>query len=290
MKRLTAGIVLLTCLACGGALGAEEVHQAILAGCESDVGIPVDMELVRLDQDLPAPELAVLLQLGGEPWLLDGTPVEPEQLEGRLQAKAQSAKALADATGSDAFAFRGELLLLVTPDTTGATLLKVFELTRAAEFSQIRFIVRTGDKPAPPYLAPDYGVELEARVRGAAAEERGGVIAAELEELLVACPPSQEAFAAVATASAEMKCQMMAHGMAEALPKCPLTDDAKVVTVLQVMSRSAPYEHGVLSLTLDPEGTVHPVDPTAPWSTLAPWWAEQDTDAPAWWVAETDAG
>lgn len=68
------------------------------------------------------------------------------------------------------------------------------------------------------------------------------------------------------------------------LPMGPLTSDAKVVTVMQVMSRSAPYEHGVLRLSLDPEGTAHPVDPAAPWSTLAPWWAGQDTEAPSWWV------
>lgn len=291
MKRLTAGIVLLTCLACGG-LGADEVHEAVMASCDSDVYVPHGVELVRLDASLPAPKIAVSLALANDHWLLDGDWLDPDPaaLRDRLREKAETAKLLAERTGSDAFAFNGTLLLLVPPETPGATVLSVLEAARDTEFPKVRFVVRTGDKPAPSYLDPDYGAELQARVSAMDPAERAMNIAMEMEGLLVACPPGQEAFAAVANASAEMKCTLMAHGLAEALPMCPLTNDKKVVTLMQVVSMSSPYEHGMLSLTLDPEATVHPVDPAAPWSTLAPWWAGQDTDAPAWWVAATDAG
>jgi len=283
------GGVVLPALACGG-MGGDEVRDAIGATCGGDVVSMQAVELVRMERDLPAPKMAVSLQLLHEQWILDGqaVPADPAALKDRLLEKAETAKDLARLTGAKGFEFKGELLLYLPPETLGSTVLTLLQTAHEAGFPNVRFVVRTGAMPSPDYLEPAYGKELEAKLDGKPPSDRQMELALEISDLVALCPPAQEAFAAVATASAEMKCLLVTEGMAQALPMCPLTDARKVVTAMQFAMRQGPWEHGVLALSLEPKAPPYAIDPSASWSMLAPAWADAG-ESRAWWVDATAA-
>lgn len=287
LGRWTVLFVGVVGLACGG-MGGDDVKQAVHATCGSAELQPSTVDLVLIeDTSLRRPKLSVQLEVHPDGLRLDGESMADGSAVGeRLRIKAETARDLADKIGSADFAFRGELLLLLPPDTPSGTLLPLLEVAHASGFPHVRFVVRTGKKPSTAFVDGAYGMELAARLDGLAPADRARVLAEEIEDLLVACPSGQQAFAAVAHASAEMKCQLMAVGLAEALPMCPLTNHGKVVTAVQVATDGSPWTHGVLALSLDPEGTPYPIDPSTPWSELATRWAADGTEDPTWWVDE----
>jgi hypothetical protein len=85
-------------------------------------------------------------------------------------------------------------------------------------------------------------------------------------------------FQAVASASPEMKCTMVAHGLGEALPLCPLTDADRLVTMVQVLTEPVhPERPAARTLTLDPDAETTVVAPDLPWVELLPL-----LDRPTW--------
>lgn len=264
------------------AMAPAEIEAALLVA-QHDVAPRTGVELVRVPADLPSPALGVMLELTESEWRVDGVPVgrKGDELTQRLEAKAESAKALSRLVATDDFAFRGELLVMATPGVEASTLMWAFEQAHAASFPHIGLVVATGEAPSQALADPAYGAQLEERLAGLSDDARAEAVSSELE-VLGTCAATRQVLASVTAASAERKQQVFREGLARALPSCEGIDAAQVVTVFQLMAPTAPAM-GVLQVTLDPAGTQFAVDPTAPWRELAPWWARQPTGG-AWWV------
>lgn len=269
-------------LGCGGLRG-DALRQATEGSCGDFAVVAPRVELVQLDRELPPPELAVSVELGAE-WSIDGAMVgtDLDALHQALVDKATTAKELSERAGPG-FAFEGELLLLVPPDTPARTVLQVLEVAHRARFTEVRFVVRTRPSDEPDLLDAANAADLRARLEGRPPDMTQVLLAEEMSELVAACPGAQRTFSAVARASADMKCPLLMAGLADALPRCPLTDGEKVITLAQLITSSGTWEYGTLELSLDPRGTRYEVDLSADWSTLAPWWAEAEA-GPSWWV------
>ncbi len=286
-------------LASPPALTSEEVRLALADSCDhADVEhVPVATKsLVRLDRDLPAPKLAVSMEITKASWIVDGEEVSmaPGPLRDKLDAKAETARDLASLTGHPAFAFAGEMLLFVAPDVPASTLSQVFTTAHRSGYDHLSMVVRLRPNPEPAFADPAYAAELIAEQEALMRATSQRMLSvndprrAERDALMARCPDVAQAMEAVAAASAELKCEMMVRGLTEALPSCGRADGVKILTGMQVVARPAPWKLGVVALHIDPEGTERPVEPDATWADVAPLWADLPT-TPSWFVAKAEA-
>lgn len=264
MRTALTSSLVLACLACGGPV---DVAGAFSGLCSAEVTPSVD--LPRVGADLPRPKLAVHLVVGPHGASLDGEPLTDRTaaLAQALAQKAETANELAARIGGSDFEFRGELLVSAHPDTPIGELVPMLDTAEAAGFPNLRFLLITGDRPPPAWTDAAYAHDLMARLPEDPAA-RQAMLAEELGSLLSLCPPGQSVVDAVAYASAEMKCRLLAQGMEEALPSCPLTDRAKVVTAFQVALAGPPVEVGTLAIELDRGAVPLEVDGETAWELV----------------------
>lgn len=163
-------------------------------------------------------------------------------------------------------------LLLVAADASLPTSRVLDELSRAhaAGFRRAQLLGWSRDAvtlPDPP--DPAFAATMEQELAARSPAERAMHLAQTFEDEIWLCPGANEAFRAVASAPAEHKCILMAKGLEEALPSCPLTDHSRVVTLVHVMGTPW-YDHlpASVEVRLDPEAPRPSAE--SPWSaTLA---------------------
>lgn len=93
----------------------------------------------------------------------------------------------------------------------------------------------------PPYADPALAAEVEAELATLDPSQRAVRLAQRIADEVALCPGAASVFAAIANAAPEQKCSLMSAGLAESLPRCPLTDADRVMTLVQVSVRPA-YE------------------------------------------------
>lgn len=206
MRRLVSvgsgGVVCGFALACGGASVPPRAH--LEAVCAT---VPFAADVGRLaETELPA------RPVDGVAWVVG----DPES--------GANALALSVATGQP-------VVLVPTAATPASALL---EALRAMEDrGSAVIVVDSGTEVVVP-ASPDPTYEADLRGRLTHPDMRGGQLADELQGLLFLCPPASEMFSAVAFASPEAKCQLLAAGLEEVLPNCPFTSADQVITAIQV--------------------------------------------------------
>jgi biopolymer transport protein ExbD len=223
--RFALTAVVLGSLACGGV--AVEPQSHLQAVCDA-AGVEVSTGLELAQADIPFEAVEVGAYIRVEPagvFIDDWNEAPASELESKV-------KDLVGSRGTDR-----PLLLGVAADTPMSELIAVLRAVRSAGLDSVGIVVHTPDVPElPPFPNEAYAEELKARLDGAADPSTRATLAAqELETLVTLCPGAVQTFSAVASASADTKCTLIAYGLGEALPNCVLTDGDKVVTAVQVL-------------------------------------------------------
>lgn len=221
-------LLLAFALACGGGASvAPREHVTALCGLTE---IPDGVSLVRTNEPHdPVPLSVPWVGVSAAGVLIDGVVVDNQTLATELQQKSEAMK-LFNADSS------ARLVLLADAGTPASVALGVLSAASELGFTHVHVAFESddrGDQPAAP--DPDYEAQLRGRIHGVPASERAFLLATELSELLALCPLGLEMFTAIAMAVPEHKCPLIAAGLEEALPSCPLTNGDKVITAVQVM-------------------------------------------------------
>ncbi len=155
------------------------------------------------------------------------------------------------------------------------------KLAHQSGYTEARLLFTTGeDLGLPEPLDPAFADELRTELDALDPAERQMRLAEIVEGEIALCPPAQETFAAVAAAPADMKCLLIARGMAEALPSCPLTDGDRVLTLMNVVSRPS-YDKPIVSVTVTLDETADGL-PEGSWQEVAEQAALHDGKAIGW--------
>lgn len=249
------GVVLGFALGCGGVSVAPRAH--LDAVCAAAGPFPVDGDLGIVDapvRPIPYGRPLVLDAIRVE---LDGVPVDGSKVTSAVRTALEEP---------------GAPLVVVVPtaDTPAERVRSALEGFAAAGVPAPVLVRSTTPSAMPPPPDPEYARELRTLL-DVGPSQRATLGARETEELIALCPGAQEVFRAVAVASSEHRCMLLAAGMDEALPNCPFTDGDRVITAIQVLMGPEPDEAALtwIELRFDPSGD--PVDlGTGTWGEVAP--------------------
>jgi len=257
-------------LACGG-LGVSVDPQAHLEPlCELSQVVGPFTELAQAEVPVRELEPSVLVAVTADgmtvDWRMMGT---PDQIREGLDEALAAGKAVAERTGA---AWEPGITLLIGPEVPASQALLALRLGHEAGVEAFDLVVwSTQPLVTPPYPDPNYGAELEARLAEVAPDHRASIAAMELEGLVRLCPGAMNTLQAVGMASPDMRCQLMAAGLAEALPSCVATNGDRVLTATQVLLQpSSPWSPTAIRVTVDPEASALTVEDGATWAQLAP--------------------
>ena len=219
-------------------------------------------------------ELAVTVQLEAERVILDGVAVAGvPAVRDMLIEKRDEAVAIA-ALASGNYQFEGRILFLVPPGERAHRVAGLAAAARDAGFSRFQWVVQTGEpreQPAP--LVPELAHELEVAWAPLDGPGRQVMLADFMTREAEGCAPAVEMFRAVATASVEMKCPMLAAGLDGVWDGCP-KQAPRIVTILQAINEST-RPLGAVVTDCTAEGQTLEVAAELPWSELLPQLAER---------------
>lgn len=243
-------------LACGGLGASVKPGEHLKQVCEAGGSVSLEHVPVKIDRPYVPLEPGFQVVVG------------PYDIRAGFQF-AQEAAELKPALERE-----DRILLELAPDTASSKVLDVLRASHAAGVKTVDLIVASNEQvQLPPYPDPDYGLTFQARLHGLDASQRAVLGAQEIEGLIRLCPWAQEVFAAVASASPDSRCELVAYGLQEALPICLATDSDKVVTAVQVVSQpSSEWRPTALTLKLTDDGEPLEVPAGATWKDLAPLW------------------
>jgi len=254
-------------LACGGVSVDPGTHLQPL--CDANAGLPIEGELVAVDRAANPIQSGIALQVSAAETRVDGQVVaDGAALKTKLEERAQTAESISKYSAQP---FDGRIVVIATPDTPASRIKEVLVAAARAGLLKADFILASNQPwDLPDYPDPDYAVQFKAQLDGVAAEERQMIAAQEIDSAVSLCPGAKAAFAAVANASPEMKCALIARGMEEALPTCLATNGDVVLTQIQVLSEpTSEFRPHVIQTGIDPKARPIIVSPDTPWSELA---------------------
>ena len=261
-------------LACGlGASVPIRAHLEQVCAVSGAFPIPPGLDLVPLD--LPASEArpGAILELRLDELRVDGGTVRSDLDQRLSSAKARS-------TG-------GPTALLVEAEVPAALVLEVLDALQAAGMSEVSLVGWSNQVvELPPFPDPELGAELTGALAALSPEERVMHVVEAMTTEVRLCPGAQEVFGAVATGTPDARCAMIAVGLDEALPMCPLTDADRVMTLVQATVQPPDPRRPVgVPVALDPAAPPLAVPATMPWRELLPRWARTEP-RPGWLAVE----
>jgi biopolymer transport protein ExbD len=254
-------------LACGGV--SVEPRSHLEAVCKQTGPVDIRAPLAQTDLAAKPLRLAVTITLHDSEHLVNWHRFDSRaSLTDVLREELETQAVLAERLGEGA---DPRVLLIAAQDTPAGLVRDVVQAAHEVGVGNLDIALASNEPYAPvPYPDPDYAAELQARLSAVSPESRAVELAQELEGLLTACPDGQSAFAAVAMASPDTKCEMFAAGLGEALPGCVLTNGDKVVTAVQVATEpTAPTQPTYISVTPTPDGAAVAFRPGETWSDVA---------------------
>ncbi|MEZ4235835.1 MAG: hypothetical protein R3F59_06670 [Myxococcota bacterium] len=214
-------LAILGCAGLGGTVpeGFEAVCEAPPAPPGPNVVLPV---LGGDRQEVP--EAPAVVMTGHQVWL-DDAPADDLV----TQAAALQRERVAAAEASDEPPSRSVQLWA----SAEVPVEQVVEVLGALHEAGLGWVVLVGSSDetfdVPPPLEPELAAELAALPVDASM--RAMELAQRIEHEIRWCPGAQRTFEALAAASPDVKCELAVQGMREALPSCPLTSAARVLTL-----------------------------------------------------------
>ncbi|MEZ4320579.1 MAG: hypothetical protein R3F61_24065 [Myxococcota bacterium] len=229
-------------LACGGVSVEPRAHLEQVCAAAGSVFVVGPLVTVDLPKTDPSALAIVEIEPGGATF-------EGGLSDQALTEAVERARSVAQYSGQEVV-----VALAIAPetpiDTVWAALTEVHDLG----VTGVELLFHTSQAlSVPPYPDPAYAADLKSRISSVDAPTRMMKVAEEMESLVTLCPGAQMTFQAIANASPESKCVLMAAGLGESLPSCPLTSGDKVVTLAQIITEPGPDGPiTAVSITLDP--------------------------------------
>lgn len=286
MHRAIAPITGLLALGCGGlGLSGDEVHALLDPACAAPAVSPPDLALVELDQP-PAtlhwgPQVALLADGTVR---ASGAPVD--DLAAALAAFAADAASVGERLGRPP---ERELQLAVEATVPVERVIDVLGQSASAGLDDVvlvGFSTTPLTVPAPP--DPELAARVRAELDALPPSDRVMRLSALVSDAIAWCPGAISTFSGVANADPDSKCRIMAMGLAESLPSCPLTDPDTVLTLFVVAVTPQPQRYAATARIAaapasDPTGPdVLRVAPGAAWRDVLPRIASSPT--PVRWL------
>ena len=235
--RIVLPLTVSMILACAGPSVPIAPYLGEVCALSAAVGVPMGAELVAIDR---APVAAgngsarsgIEIVAGADRIEVDGVWIEtPGDLEPRVMEAKERARHLAEAMGETS---APEARAYLAPETPAATVVAIFEASARAGLARIAFAAwsteAAPDVPAP--LDAAFAEELRAEMDAASPEMRAMRFAERFASEIALCPGAQRTFEAVAMASPDVRCELLAQGLSEALPSCPFTNADRVLTMV----------------------------------------------------------
>lgn len=268
-RLVPLALVLGLLLACGRAPD-EALRAELSAMCEAPGPIlpPEGITLVQVEGEPVAPRLANRVVVGSSELQIDGARVPLEELAEAMAervAQARELEALTDHALQPA-------LLFVDASVPAARLAGVLGALHSAGMHELQLVAQSSTPwPPPTYANEALAEHLIAELSDLPHAERRATLAARTAENVSWCPATANVFSAVAAASPEQRCALLAHGLSETLPRCWLTRKEEVLTFLQLMSApQSETQPTAQTLQLDPTTEPLQVAPDLPLSELWP--------------------
>ena len=250
---LFAAAVLTIGLACGGASLSVDPLTHLESVCESSGVIPVTTDLVQIDLPAKPLDLASLVRMDGSTTYVDGV-----RLTGPLLDELQRIDGLNTAiAGLSRAAPPAVLLIEASANVPNSQIVATLKTASLTGFETVHLLVSSNEAvPTVSYPDPHYAADLKSRIDALPPEQVATTLAIEFETLLAYCPDAEAAFQAVAYASPDLRCTILAHGLAESLPYCLLTNGDQVISAAQLMLQPrSQWTPTALTLSLTPNGT-----------------------------------
>lgn len=232
---------------------------------EPQVNIPESLELVSLDLPVNPLEDGATIQVDAQIWVDERPITNTEQISARIADLQEHTELL----GAGPF----HVNVLIAKEVEASLVATVLQNLNAAGQSTVR-LAAMSHQPSKEveYRVPDLAAEVEAEFNASGPHERQMALAQRWSRELGLCPPAGEAFKAVAYASAERKCQLLAYGLAEAQPMCPLVmnPDRAHTLLAFTMRPTHDFQPTWFEVTLDPAAAGITVNATDTWQQIAP--------------------
>jgi hypothetical protein len=240
-------VVVAFLLACGGGSSVDpEAH--LNAVCADVWPVTNRHRLPEVDRAPRRPDPGPILYVDAQGFRFDWDLVDDDQLTSALSERLQSGlptEVVWLAPSDDA-----------SPARVGAGLAAIAGAGKKAAL----ILASNTEIQVPEAPSPAYAQEFQERLNAVSADMRQMIIAQEISGLVMLCPSGQEVFEAVANVSPDHKCQLIAAGLKEALPSCPLTNGDDVVSAMQVVLGPTLRELALTYVELEIRDDAPPLD------------------------------
>ena len=243
--------------------------------CAAADALQIDMPLVQMPLAVWAPRQLKTVEMDGTELRVAGKTVSRDGLQSALVGLMEAERVNLD---EETERVGLTLQVVVSPGASGADLAALVHTVQPAGIGRLQFVVDSiVPVDVPPWPDASYGAELSARLGAAPQDIRLQTLALEIEGLITLCPGAQEVFRAVPMAPPELRCELLAVGLTEALPSCPATDVDKVLTATQILLQPpSKWQRTVMTLVLNQRGELLTFGLDETWADIAARWVKRD--------------